>query len=189
MAILKGVDVAIEVDGKALREYDCDEEEDGTAGDTVTKYIEVTPGSNFAVFCRWAANFIAGLKVETLNFGPVLDGNRYGSWMPRSDALTSFIPGERIYENGRWTLRRFRFSEIVTDENATTSPERAALLKESASKLGTITIEVHRVRSCFPQEPLAFHSKGIDPSQPLPEKALKGKAISHRHRYLHHPRF
>jgi hypothetical protein len=113
-----GLEVTVEVDNVALPEYQCDYEDDTSAGDeafenSVTKYLEVPSGTEFSV--RWLLKepFDATLPTHA---DVMLDGFYVQSPLretgDRDDAQGYKYTKAMSKEGGQAFTQTFRFSEL-----------------------------------------------------------------------------
>ncbi|KAK8218486.1 hypothetical protein IWZ01DRAFT_155306 [Phyllosticta capitalensis] len=87
----------------------------------------------------------------------------------------------RSHKNGVFWERNFTFSELVVDESSEQLDEET---KESVDALGEIVIKVFRVKVTSTPEPVTENSSKpfakLHEDSEVPEKALKGRAVSHK---------
>ncbi|KAF2127324.1 hypothetical protein P153DRAFT_433116 [Dothidotthia symphoricarpi CBS 119687] len=169
----------IVVNSSALEEYEDDEEQ--ASSNMVTKYIEVQSGSEFAIKCTLTRPGPGCTLV--LQF--YLDGKWVcGAYVMQNDLLgntfETFTEGLRYSEGHRWYLQKFCFSELKIEEfdNRDFSDQLIQDLKD----MGEITVRVHRVKNLRRSEQNSSRSRkdlGIYADN-VPEKALKGKTLSHK---------
>ncbi|KAK6396689.1 hypothetical protein LTR65_008587 [Meristemomyces frigidus] len=169
---LPEVEVAIFVDGVALREYeDTDIEEEDR---TVTRYVEATSGKSFQIH----------LKVETsckffgdcLAFAIYIDGKKVGSPIVmekkcEKDAHTRVTKGMQVSADRN---RSFVFTSLETVSDGFTLNDEANLVKE----LGIIRVMANHEhvngRSINASKNLDVSAVGF-----VSEKAIKGQSVSH----------
>ncbi|RAL68253.1 hypothetical protein DID88_008953 [Monilinia fructigena] len=192
MAVLngiRGIQVTVRVDGKALEEYDDDEFEavSGEAGKyralrTVAKYIESCTGKNFDI--RYEVN--DEYKFDSLNitFSIYVDGTKVSSRFvangdpcPRKNTVRGL---QSRFENGRTVVRPFHFRDMITSMD----DSKLASIKEDAERLsgaGEIIVKVYRrgAKRLSHGSSLSHRNLNIDTSNAVHEKALKGRALSH----------
>ncbi|KAA6410322.1 MAG: hypothetical protein FRX48_05743 [Lasallia pustulata] len=183
MAILHDVEVTISAKGNKLPEYDDDAEEPGPSN-MVTKYIEALTGANFQIHYNIKPMF--RLKSSAMSIDVIIDGEYMDSHILHRDEdlkhlsripLGAIFTGFRRIQKDSWTLQAFSFAEIKTSEENAVASDPA--LQELVSKLGSIRIEVHHVKIKGPGVPSTDFGK-LRALDALPEKALKGQALSHR---------
>ncbi|KXT00142.1 hypothetical protein AC578_3286 [Pseudocercospora eumusae] len=178
MAITKalpGVVVSVLVNGAALQEYADSEVEDDAR--TVTRYVEATSGQTFAISCETPSNFeFAG---NCISYNIHMDGKRVDSHL---------VLAKNVHPNGslgvrkgitldKDTMRKFCFAKLRTSEGEMHNAPPAA----SIQNLGSITVEVHHRRMTGRKLKRSWaHPEGRATSlDVVPEKALKGQAVSH----------
>ena len=115
MAILKDLEVAISVRGKARKEYSISAEEIEEA-DTMTKYIQVVGGQCFVIKVSICPS--CSLECNGIRFGVFVDGKYLENVIlnpskHESDEIDGILKGY----NGKWTLEIFKFAQIVTSKN------------------------------------------------------------------------
>ena len=116
MAILKKIEVTIEVEGKPLEEYKDDEEEDKP--DSITRYVEATTDAAFAIKTRLKRSFC--FPTDSLGFHYKLDGVLVGDYglykedfEPRKGGCAHIQYGAYAKKDGRFdALKPFIFNEI-----------------------------------------------------------------------------
>ena len=110
MAILKDIQISVVVNDRDLPEFEDDEEEQ--LPNTVTKYVEAVSNSTFhiKISCLQKPAWYGGTG---LCFGVELDGEQVAHPLFRGDQTTSLVKGSSKCINGKWTLQRFKFSDII----------------------------------------------------------------------------
>ncbi|TID16120.1 ATP-dependent RNA helicase [Venturia nashicola] len=180
MAVLKavkGIQVRILAGGKDGREYPCTDSKPNPST-SVTKYIEAVDGANFSIqitiipVFRYRSSNIMGLIT--------VDGQAVGRPLIRKESITdkqrvAKIDGIDVNNGNGWMRRKFVFKNIVTEASSKVDKE----VMEKASKIGEINIRFYRVDV---EEEGVMHnfSQLQENDRKIPEKALKGKAISCR---------
>ena len=114
MVFLANLQVNVEVEGKALTEYDDDDSEHPTGLDHTTKYIETIAGKPFSIHVqskgfrlspdnhvRWEV-FLDGKKVD----------DSLAKWKDPSEKHDVFIRTARFCEEDRWIERDFMFADL-----------------------------------------------------------------------------
>lgn len=118
MAILSGVrglNVQIRVNGRALKEYDGDEENRDPK--TVTKYIEATSGAQFDVHFTFGKRFPH--KQHSIVYEVALDGITASRRVVDGSDIRSHRPyctssdGVHTLCEGCWTKQKFSFSQLA----------------------------------------------------------------------------
>ncbi|KAF2004868.1 hypothetical protein P154DRAFT_518926 [Amniculicola lignicola CBS 123094] len=170
--------VEVLVNGTPLQEYDDDEVE--ASPTSVTKYIEAKSGAEFAI--RWT--FTPPFPKNTVMLDIFLDGK----WMRgvfanqknfHGIAPYSYMITGAVHEVGKgWFERKFCFSKLtVTDADARSTDEKVNLvLKE----MGNITVKAHNVKNLTTSASQTLSKATKDRVGPVPEKSLKGSALSHQ---------
>ncbi|KAE9991080.1 hypothetical protein EG327_000552 [Venturia inaequalis] len=180
MAVLpgiKGIQVRIDVGGiKNAREYPCMDHNPNPAT-SVTKYIEAVDGANFTIriiiipMFKYRSNNITGL-ID-------MDGQAVGRPLIMRDNLTAphvtKIDGIDVNTGSGWMRRKFIFGNVVTE--ASSKVDKAVM--ERASKLGEINVRFYRVE-VKEEGVMANISQLKEDDDKIPEKALKGRAISRK---------
>ena len=193
MAIIDKVEVTIQVDGRNLQEYD-DESDGNDESDTVnetpqvSKYIESTSGANFHIRMKIHPGFKWGISQEFIKFDTLIDGCiRDTPSLSFSDYSYSlgaerFRDGIRSQERpGSWVKHPYQFSDVTIEEQNSESHLNEQDLKKKYGKVGTINVTAKRYGNERQIEPgKDTIEQGIGA---IPEKALKGKAVSHSARY------
>jgi hypothetical protein len=122
---IKGIEVAVHVDGQALQEYDDDELEvklgdvgEYQASRTVSKYIEAAGDKEFSIHTSIRSSY--KMDCPALSFQTYVDGvfitsplctnTRYQS----KDSFDAKIEGVISGPHGRTVLKPFKFSSIKT---------------------------------------------------------------------------
>lgn len=118
MAVLpgiKGIQVRIDVGGKAGREYRCDDDNPSPAT-SVTKYIEAVDGANFTIriiiipMFKYRSNDLTAL-ID-------MDGQTVGRPLITKQTLTTQhttkIDGIDVNTGSGWMRRNFMFGNLVT---------------------------------------------------------------------------
>ncbi|KAF2117495.1 hypothetical protein BDV96DRAFT_685221 [Lophiotrema nucula] len=182
---LPGVKVEIIVNGQSLTEYDCDEEI--AEADTVTKYVESQSGAEFAIkFTVTDPKPESFLTVEYFIDGKSTTGNLV--WQERYQHKSthhSTHRGIRTRQGSKVYEQRYCFSELKTDDSAIGNAGEE--LKSALAKTGIISVTVRRVKNVreVPREGPVVQGIFMNATTPetVPEKALKGRALSHQLRY------
>lgn len=174
-----GLEANIVVNGKELQEYD-DDEDEAAKPNTVTKYIEAISNATFEI--RWSISSPFPHSTHDFQVSVYLDGNLIEQVLSPQDRISRpfhTLSGTHTLEGGRWFEHKFCFSEICTDDgDARTVGEQ---LKKTLDAIGEISVKLHRVKVLAATEnhKNRQHSE-ISHVGTLPEKALKGRAISHQ---------
>ncbi|KAF2100646.1 hypothetical protein NA57DRAFT_54724 [Rhizodiscina lignyota] len=175
---MTGVRVDIMSGGRILKEYNIDDDE-AEQPNTITKYIESKSGERFQIhlnISRWFPYAQYAIAVHIY-----IDGEEVDSILWSEDDLTSgkdiIQNGAHRYEKGEWVLRKYLFSKLeIDDGDVRKITERE---KVKIQSLGVISVRfwrVKKVKKVMPGIPSGYlNDVGV-----VPEKALKGSAISHR---------
>ncbi|KAJ1338653.1 hypothetical protein MN608_01514 [Microdochium nivale] len=179
MAVISGVPglrATVRVNGAALVEYDDTESEPSPSG-TVTKYIESVDGAEFTILTEVLDEYTWGYKDHELIINVFLDGKCLsGRVLQESSSQMQFnCSGTKVKmaDTNQWMLRNFKFAPLNTVESST----QTGTTQNDFHDLGTIVVQVRREKP--------NHGAGKDrvsnniTALQVPEKALKGKAISH----------
>jgi len=109
---------------------------------------------------------------------------------------TKIVAGATSNQRGDWTIRKFKFSTLQTSkyrrkyltltvstktDTADDSKPDSAML-EKTKEIGQISVIFQRVKNVYLDEDQSMLYKHEEPSV-IPEKALKGRAISQRTQY------
>ena len=119
MAILKGIEISVVVDGKALTEYDdedaANENSDHPSG--VSKYIEAVPDAEFSIDITMSQSY--DLTADGLSFRLSLDGVSVRNRICRKAMLKRLrkdwrdnIAGSPMKNGDKCYLRPFKFNDI-----------------------------------------------------------------------------
>jgi hypothetical protein len=128
MAILQGlpgVELNILVNGEMLEEWTDNNEVDQTDGHNhVTKYVESTPGANFAVQYKVTEEYFDHHH-ENLRFVFFIDGNEVGRKLVRTTRIPMIKRAEGTFVSlaGANNFRRFNFIKLVKSTCNFASPD------------------------------------------------------------------
>ncbi|KAH8743527.1 hypothetical protein F5883DRAFT_722602 [Diaporthe sp. PMI_573] len=189
MAIIEelGLEVTVKVGGAAATEYEDPGPDVNDARTQMTQachhYVESVDNAEFAIHVglipgrNTAQEWIARSRNHGLSF-LVIDGGGVSSVTIHQHHISKLLRG--IHDGKTKTLRKFRFApvSIVDDANS----ERISIDTKVAQDLGLIRVCVRRaiikekpVRKARSRFGLEYDTDGLS----LPEKALKGRVISH----------
>ncbi|KAH4107673.1 hypothetical protein HBH46_051040 [Parastagonospora nodorum] len=181
MAVTKkypSIKTSILVDGVTLEEYDDDEAR--TSSNTVTKYIEAISGAEFAIQCRFDK-----LPEYDVRIDFYLDGHyataKYAmldDFEGRSSTKTSY--GVRSNDGHKWQVHNYAFSNLHTVDSDG-RPVANRLMKD-LKHMGEITVRLHYVINPRPSRS-AKPSPRVSSLKDVPEKALKGRALTHQTKF------
>ncbi|KAI3336614.1 hypothetical protein HD806DRAFT_11720 [Xylariaceae sp. AK1471] len=193
MAILEevpGIEVAVQIDGKDVIEYDPNDEEErslatGTQCPTVTKYIECVNDAEFAIRMTASLGYKWGYKNHSLIFRVSIDGvAHHGRFLGKpvspcrqQESIMADIHGF-CSQAQKWKVYKLKFSPVGTIDDC--PKERVAQDLAIAKNLGLIKVAVIR---CTKGRSRPARTKNVLDSNrqkfELAEKSVKGKAISH----------
>ncbi|KIW09838.1 hypothetical protein PV08_11939 [Exophiala spinifera] len=187
MAIHNKLEVTVSSDGRVLPEYTAEPEvveihraADGGNAPTIIKYIESTPGLDFAINFKLLKGIDFG-EADQINFITYCDGQSMGgraatrSQYELTGSL-SLTRNSMKVQGDNTTTRRFYWKELTTTDE---EPPTGSQGFEKYGQLGTIKVKVWRQKTYFRKE--STHATTHKPptlvEDPIPEKALKGRAI------------
>ncbi|KAE9985901.1 hypothetical protein EG328_006741 [Venturia inaequalis] len=175
---LPGYEAKIVVDGVECAEYPAPDDLDEDDPNLVTKYIEATPGAKFQIhiYVRPGARALRKNGVCAL---VVADGQSIQEplWRKRQSSSEAYIiEGFEEKSATGWQSRDLMFSVLATDDN--TAHKISEELKQQIDTLGEIRIEFYRINVKRPTT--APSTEWTDRTETIPEKALKGRAISQK---------
>ncbi|KAF2677306.1 hypothetical protein K458DRAFT_163912 [Lentithecium fluviatile CBS 122367] len=172
--VYPGLQVDVVVNGAPLQEYDDDEDEDSP--DTTTKYVEATSGANFEIRYSFGTGFSAKHAVVTRVH---VDGQYGEGHVIKLDEIfrfPRFLSGRREDLGDGYFQRKFRFAQLSTDDSGLGQVEDALMKK--LKEIGTITVKFTWAMVNGPSHYDPLKSKEIPKIGTIPEKALKGRAVS-----------
>ena len=202
MPVIKGIDASVKVNGKRLDEYTCEDEGDNISKRPfeMTRYIEANSGANFAITVSYnKVAFGKAYSNQALQFDVIVDGTYMDNVVMRADSGT--LNGRRVWDTMKQaSLEKFKFSDIkiclkvllktpeqITDGEVDEDDDSSAMPMglNTISELGSITVKILRVRSITTSVPKTEAARPLFGSGgAIPEKALKGKALSHQTRFV-----
>lgn len=112
-----GISANLQVNGRDLPEYDANDEDlERPPMATVTKYVEIESGANFAVKVHRTTEFKH--PNYSIECDVYLDGNLAYEIVlkPTQQAHDEIIEGITSFEHGQYVLRRFAFADLHTGE-------------------------------------------------------------------------
>lgn len=195
-----GVEVTIEVDGVALREYASDEDQQPQV--TTTCYVESQAGKNFIVMLKFPEDF-AQMQQSDIEAILTVDGQRMRSLVihgAKNGRGQKSWDGVRDKEGETCLLRKFMFAplnmgeftmtravtlELTFESTDSASQSASTGTPEEIGQLGQIVVTFNRGTyrrgsdSHISKQVRAFKDLGK-----IDEKMLKGKAISHSAAYV-----
>ncbi|KAL9087991.1 MAG: hypothetical protein Q9159_003346 [Coniocarpon cinnabarinum] len=157
------------------------DEDHETSHSSVSKYIQSQSDACWAVKLSISRK---GWRVDHVDLRIWSDGELLASRfvdMSRPGSQNRWVfDGQRCKAGGASYKRLFRFGKLETTEGPLTTQVKQLLPK--ISQLGVIKIELWRCQrqgSSYPDRTWTSHDS-LSETSPLPEKALKGRALSHR---------
>lgn len=206
MAILESVEgfrAEVHVDGKALQEFDDDNGEIDAINvadvRTTTKYIEAVTDATFAIVCTFDTGF--SIDHPDVLVRIFIDGKRIREKKCSIAELQKrnkvIIRGRLFISVSQQLIQHFQFSPLTTGTSFNSSNPIISQTNKSVENthgdekidkgLGTVSVELHRVQIRGERIDGRTTSGASQPAiNEVPEKALKGQAISHSVRYLGH---
>ena len=119
MAILKGIEASVVIDGKALTEYDNEDTIDEIFDHTseLSKYIEAVSEAEFGIDITVPQSY--NIKADALVFKLSLDGIwvrtlfcRKSKFKSRRRDWHNTMAGSKVKNGKEWYLRAFKFNDI-----------------------------------------------------------------------------
>ncbi|KAK5212511.1 hypothetical protein LTR47_009830 [Exophiala xenobiotica] len=185
MAILGNLEVTISSGGNTLQEYDVDPGEVANImsdssiqpAATIVKYIEAIPGAEFQINSKITKRQDFG-KADYLIFYTCVDGQKItspvitGEKLDEQGCFAYTREGALSCEGAVWKMNPFRWKELsITDKPSIGSK---ANIMETYAQIGIIKVRFCRERIIIKNHQLS----GVTFSnEPIPEKALKGRAV------------
>ncbi|KAF1921825.1 hypothetical protein BDU57DRAFT_545226 [Ampelomyces quisqualis] len=171
------VKVDVLVDNIALQQYE-DDEEGQVSPATVTKYIEAQSGAEFVLRNVFDEKPKYDVKVRVYMDGSYVCGEILRLKGFHKGTYKQTIDGARSTKDGMWVLAKFSFSDLKTVDSIS-RPCKDRLVKD-LKELGQISVKFNYITNLRPStSALPTFSKG-EGFDEVPEKALKGTAISHQ---------
>ncbi|KAH6875378.1 hypothetical protein BKA58DRAFT_119998 [Alternaria rosae] len=176
-----GLEVTICVDGQPLPEYEDDDED--PAPKTTTKYIEARSDRHFSIVTRFKPPFPTEYHVRTwLSIDGIGMDRRL--WLREGLFERPFEKaGIRRQEGEEWVKQKFSFAKLNIVEEARESIPNVAAMKQSLSTTGCITMSFQLVKGFQEvqlESPKHYTPAHLATLKEIPEKALKGDALSHQ---------
>ncbi|KAL0261713.1 hypothetical protein SLS55_003143 [Diplodia seriata] len=183
---IPGLKVEVRVHGQALDEFPSEDESD--TSDTATRYIEATSGVEFTVRITYDEALDPRYKSCDIQSRLELDGKpadkrntERKDWIGKERKEVNYS-GSRSLENGKWYFRTMAFSQVnIVDEND--QVQRSVAEAEAIKSLGEIKVTIWRCkvpRGSRPLSPSKYPRRNFNFIDNIPEKKLKGRAISHQ---------
>ncbi|KAH6875348.1 hypothetical protein BKA58DRAFT_119500 [Alternaria rosae] len=183
MAITKrlpALKVEVFVTGVPLEEHVDDDDQGGQH--EVTKYIEASCGDNFEVKYCFSPGFSIrhAMLVELCLDGEYADSAVFNPGNSIRWNNMYYFKGLREFEKGEYFLRKFCFSQLEIDDGDPRAFEDS--LKKKLHKVGVISVRFYWVTATAASTP-ADTVQNKESLSVVPEKALKGSALSHQATY------
>jgi hypothetical protein len=205
MAVLQGIpglSVNVVVDGAACMEYCPTGDSSEDTPTTVTGYIKVHAGAQFEITIEFDQYFL--LTDHDITVHVTVDGSTVRRPLfPKSEwkklhsekGIHRTIDGVRIGTGNHWTKRKLMFSTLTTGifefshtfppseeltiyGDDTPSQTLSSTIQAKIKELGTIALTFHRTKMTT-EDKNPITKCPFDNLSVVPEKVLKGKAISH----------
>ena len=207
MAILKGIEVSVVIDGKALTEYDDEDaaNENSDHPSEVSKYIEAIPDAEFSIDITMPRSY--NFAMNHLSFRLSLDGTLVRNRVYPKAHLKRLrkdwhenIAGSPMKNGEKCYLRPFKFNDIkigkttlnmlmfhqlrysVEASSSTAGSERS----NGVAKLGTITLDVFEVEVTGKEYIASSGAPSLSQSSEIAEKELKGRNVTLQSRYANY---
>ncbi|KAI4629228.1 uncharacterized protein J4E87_003490 [Alternaria ethzedia] len=183
MAIAKGLPnlkVQVYAKGIPLQEY-VDDDDQASHGE-VTKYVEASSGDNFEIRYCFTPGFSIrhSILLELEIDGEYADGGVYSPGCPVRWYQVYGFTGSREFDGGNHFLRKFRFSQLEINDGDPRTFEDT--LEKKLCKVGVISVRFFWVTASVVSAPTTRLLK-TETLSVVPEKALKGSALSHQAGY------
>jgi len=197
-ALIPGVRIEVISNNQSLNLYADPEAEEKKDTDVPALYVEAVTGSTFEVRVILGNDFVRG-PCDAICVGVRYDGEdrRHTKYLlrklKRQNRIATFSEVTSYNADlGRWQRGSTAFGQLHTSQCSSFAHSIKTLLTISTAEavcgpspkrlrdLGTISVKVERVR--FTGDYKAPHEPGKCPGtrvENVPEKALKGRAISH----------
>ncbi|ROT43266.1 hypothetical protein SODALDRAFT_34841 [Sodiomyces alkalinus F11] len=191
MAIIEaipGLEVSVDVNGERAQEYD---DADGLEEDVSTRraryrrfvYIESKSDALFSVKLRLPNTIRLSTPSNALAYKIYVDGANkayYTHFLNGGLDRPHVIDGAHDMDpaTGQVLLKKFKFAPVTTVDDADAARVRNDV--QAAKNLGAIQVRFYRVNAETTPHDIRVHVSVPDGSSELAEKALKGRAISHK---------
>ncbi|KAI4919496.1 hypothetical protein J4E90_001631 [Alternaria incomplexa] len=184
MAIAKALPklkVEVFVKGAPLEEHVDDD--DQPSDNEVTKFIEASSGDNFEVKYCFSPGFSIrhAMLIELDIDGEYADSAVFNPGSSIRWNSTYAFKGSREFEDGGYFVRKFCFSQLEIDDDGDTRKFEDSLKKKLHS-VGVISLRCYWVTASGSSAPKSKAQKN-EALGVVPEKALKGSALSHQASY------
>jgi len=195
---IRGLTVEVHSNGQALREYD-DPDEEELDGNEIAKYIQAKSRASFMIRTIFSRHFqyrqLYDIVVRTFVDGQKIQNNIISrDDLLRHKGYVSDVRGLPVYSHRGWVQKPFLFAAVETGtfcclysqshrllkalDNANVQT-LAADRKKQLDAIGSVEVRLYRVHAISQAASPKTGAKFIDPGT-IPEKALKGRAISHK---------
>ncbi|KAF1982251.1 hypothetical protein K402DRAFT_457420 [Aulographum hederae CBS 113979] len=180
------VEVDVVVGGRPLKEYRDEEEEDAVddrSCQRCVRYIEAVSGAQFGIRVRYNPHKNKASTLSEFDISLSVDGreNDSGSLSSKNRRFEKVLRGSSVFRKGRWTRELLIFAplDIVNELPGTALGSRST---PKIDELGEITVRLRRVVLGQKQEctdPKKWNNISMGAIGPIPEKLLKGKAMTY----------
>ncbi|KAF9693595.1 hypothetical protein EKO04_008533 [Ascochyta lentis] len=180
MAVLPsqpGIEVSVVCNGAPLHEYDDDE--DAPIDTVVTKYVEAVSGAEFGV--RWTIT--QPWPKFSLLFYAYVDRKLVNDAFATQEhfkepSCSTTIKGADSMVNGQRFLHKFCFAALTVDDNR--ASHAIGNLVQDIKGMGEITVKAYLVKDIRSVPTVDYSPTNINKIGKIPEKALKGRTLSHQ---------
>ena len=178
-------EIQLRVNGVPLNEYDDDDDEPeqkiSNHTQYTSKYVEAPPGQFFTIFHRVRPGY--DFNCDYLSYETRIDGAPVSGAVVLKERYRGDIghiderDGYRTGSGNAWKIHKYKFADLQISEGI--PGDRLDRTKEKYDKLGTIIITVRRkIQSYRSIEGVVDFGERF--ANGIPEKALKGRALSMR---------
>ncbi|KAL9617164.1 MAG: hypothetical protein Q9160_008018 [Pyrenula sp. 1 TL-2023] len=187
MVILDKFEAQILIDDIPVEEYTDDQSTSAAATNEVVRYIEAESDVTFAVSFKILPNFIFDCDFVswriTIDGKPVIEPIDFRSKYDPTLGLREVRRHAECMEKntGDWKKYAFQFSSLETREMAPRDHEQD--LKAKYAGLGAVQLSVRRFGNCRKEPRVVNYSSKLKTIGAVPEKAMKGQAVSHSVKY------
>ncbi|MCJ1306014.1 hypothetical protein MMC08_008832, partial [Hypocenomyce scalaris] len=181
MASAHGIKVEVQTDGQGLRCYDDPDEAPNGKPGVVKKYIEAVTDATFMIGISLTRDFSFG-KCDGIKASVVMHGRDVGMCfipqkasydMDRQPKMVYTAPYEYCAASGKWRRCTWSFAKLNIQETADVETP-----SQEIKHLGIITVSLQRVYQVDCRPIPTRREKEHQWITEVPEKLLKGKAIS-----------
>ena len=199
MAILKELEVHVTVNGQNLGEFIGNEGTGKDSSERLTRYVEAISNAEFKIEVAHMGHrlpkYESSKRCEDLGIFVYIDGQEVRGQFLGHDLKTE-ISSVNVLEGEQWKSKHFTFCEIKTSEYCFNKNIAVLLslkaeeldirlpdeMKKAVAELGKIEVRVVRVKNMGESYPEYSSHPQREPPTTIPEKVLKGHALSHRTR-------